>query len=422
MKKPLSFLLVTMLILSFTPMAFAAHVHDDNCGYIPPTPCAELAGCTGDEHAGGCDYSAGSPCSYKESAHVCSFSIYDSLGNGTHLIMCSGNLWHQMTEACWSDNNNNHKCDHCGWVMSEHEYSYTPTGNGWHHAQCRCGDGFYELCSAEQTDSGSLLCPLCGSEADAPVLLSGTETELGFELSINGESAQALALENKAGIAAESDEFSYNIASGFLSNASEGFKISSGSEGNVRWTELHSGDGEDQSALRLDVSGEPAAEPPLLSLTDSDNALREGLFSETKIKMPGVDENASIGVFSLKFEDEAAQDELDEYTLDAEKKLSLAHQRLIEADNMGAESVIKAQRVFDDAEARLEEQSRTQIKITLPAGAEDECDSWLFLCQEAGEVRSISAVPDAEGNVSASFGVNGNCTIMSAPLYLGNHF
>lgn len=451
MKKLLSVLLVTALTLSFAPVALAAHVHDEQCGYkaasacthvctegvcfISGTPCDGGDGCDhGDcdyspgeqfcshQHDASCGYSAGSPCTYKEKLHICSYSIYDSRGDGTHVVICSGDHQHQMVEKCWSDNNKNHKCDHCGYVMSGHEYSCTHVEDGWHYALCRCGYGFYEACTLVQTGEGKQLCRICGHESNASSLLSGTFSELGFELSIAGETAQELALKNNAGIAAEGMGFSYQIGSDFLSNASGGLRIGSGFDDGVQWSKISSDNDESQPALHFTLSGDVGTETPRITLSGNDTSLGKSFFNQRKIKMPEADGESSFGILSVKLDDTATMSEPDKYALDAEKKLNSARLSLIEADGKDAEALDKAQAAYNEAKTSLEEHSRTQVTVTIPASSGYEHDSCSFLCQEAGEVRSISAVPDDEGNISASFGINSDAIILASLDMKNFHF
>ena len=51
----------------------------------------------------------------------CSYGLHISNNDGTHTAICSYGFWHRMIEKCWSDNNNNGKCDFCGQIMASLE-------------------------------------------------------------------------------------------------------------------------------------------------------------------------------------------------------------------------------------------------------------------------------------------------------------
>ena len=266
MKKLISFLLVASLILSIVPLAFAAHVHDDACGYIAPNPCSKLAGCDGTKHDDGCDFFAGSPCTYKEPVHKCSYGIYDALGDGTHAIICTGNVHHRIVEACWSDNNRNHKCDHCGWVMSEHEFTYTPAADFSHRALCYCSIEFAEPCSfvdelcekcgrtcrtvkldadtfnAMKEDSAELAEILADSQS-VDMLWIDNGSSLDFRTEVDKPALEKLRAGNsEMGICVSNDSFSLSLGGKYLEGLEDVFYVESRELDDGFAVELGSGD------------------------------------------------------------------------------------------------------------------------------------------------------------------------------------
>jgi len=92
MKKIVSFLLVTVLVLAMAPACFAYDGHD------------------------------------------CQYLFFEYNGDGTHTGYCCYSLWHNFVDDCWSDNNHNCKCDFCAgplhdwaeeWSFDEEAHWYT---------------------------------------------------------------------------------------------------------------------------------------------------------------------------------------------------------------------------------------------------------------------------------------------------------
>ena len=63
------------------------------------------------------------PAAFADNGHPgdCQYAIYESNGDGTHTGICIHCFWHRKIEACWSDNNNNGKCDFCAQILASME-------------------------------------------------------------------------------------------------------------------------------------------------------------------------------------------------------------------------------------------------------------------------------------------------------------
>lgn len=52
---------------------------------------------------------------------ACQYAIFESNGDGTHTGICIHGFWHRKVETCYSDNNNNGKCDFCAQIIASME-------------------------------------------------------------------------------------------------------------------------------------------------------------------------------------------------------------------------------------------------------------------------------------------------------------
>lgn len=277
MRKLISLVLVLLLSLALFPAAFAGDVHDDNCEYIPANPC--ILGCVG-KHAAGCDYTPGRPCTCKKAPdptpvpHVCSFGIFESNGDGTHTAICSGNYFHRVTERCYSDNNRNHKCDHCAGVMSKHEFSYVAEGAYSHKASCYCGEVYIEPCSfvddrCEKCENICRIYSIDGKVLDE--LNSGSSYSLsadglnldmlnidyGSDESFRAEISQPVLDKIRSenpdiNISVGNDSFSMMMGSAFLASLDEGAYVDRKTTDDGFALELGSGD---RMLAELDIKG-----------------------------------------------------------------------------------------------------------------------------------------------------------------------
>jgi len=136
MRKLISLILILLLASALLPVAFAdssgtSYPICDGCGNTEPD----------------CICSSKNPTPTPTPApHICSYGIFESNGDGTHTAICSGAFFHRYVEKCYSDNNKNHRCDHCAGLMTEHEFTYTSRGNFSHEAVCYCGEKYIEPC------------------------------------------------------------------------------------------------------------------------------------------------------------------------------------------------------------------------------------------------------------------------------------
>lgn len=141
MRKLISLVLVLLMISAFLPAAFASNPNTNSALSTPTCPNCKKA-------IPDCICAAMKPVSTpKPTFHICTVGYYESDGNGAHTYVCSANPYHRFTEKCYSDNNHNHKCDHCAYVMSQHEFEYVSESAYTHKASCYCGEQYTEPCS-----------------------------------------------------------------------------------------------------------------------------------------------------------------------------------------------------------------------------------------------------------------------------------
>lgn len=127
--------------------------------------------------------------------HVCHYSFHEYNGDGTHTAYCCYSLWHNFVEPCYSDNNENGKCDFCGAAMAhEHEWEEEWSFNTEAHWYA-CTDETDETPAEELKDYAEHsfgedgLCTVCGFPSEAALEAAEEVTEETVE-EVTEETAQ----------------------------------------------------------------------------------------------------------------------------------------------------------------------------------------------------------------------------------------
>lgn len=110
-----------------------------------------------------------SPAVFADDGHDCTYGIHYSNGDGTHTTYCSFSYWHRYIEDCWSDNNENGRCDHCAQEfphdhLAAEEWSFDAEAH-WH----ACTNEYCEAESVEELKGYAAhelgedgVCTVCG--------------------------------------------------------------------------------------------------------------------------------------------------------------------------------------------------------------------------------------------------------------------
>ena len=203
MRKLVSLVLVLLLVSALFPAALASSASDAGELKYPTCPVCKraLPDCV-------CGEKKPAPTA-TPAPHRCSYGIYEYNGDGTHTAICSGAFFHRYVEKCYSDNNKNHKCDHCAGVMTEHEFSYTPCEPFSHKAVCYCGEEFFEPCLLAEGK-----CEKCAASYSVQTI-SGKELE---KLNLGDSSLDSY---DPAGASADIFNIDFGDASVFRAELSE---------------------------------------------------------------------------------------------------------------------------------------------------------------------------------------------------------
>ncbi|MBQ8217977.1 MAG: hypothetical protein IJZ91_08485 [Oscillospiraceae bacterium] len=258
MRKLVSLVLVLLLVSALFPAALASSASDADELKYPTCPVCKraLPDCV-------CGEKKPAPTA-TPAPHICSYGIYEYNGDGTHTAICSGAFFHRYVEKCYSDNNKNHKCDHCAGVMTEHEFSYTPCEPFSHKAVCYCGEEFIEpcrfaddkcekcenICSIYTVDSKVLEELNAGGSSDS-LSADGLRRDMfsidygaeeNFRAEISQQALNTLRSENPdMGISVSNDSFSMMMSADFLGTLDEGAYVDSKSTEDGFALELGSG-------------------------------------------------------------------------------------------------------------------------------------------------------------------------------------